>query len=388
MTVSRLAWTAFVRLCDSGPMPYIFPEPLSKTACRFGGALGRGAGPGAGRGAGSGRGPGLGTSLALGVGPASRAGRVALGSADAFVGSSLHDTPFQAQGAVFVFGLTLDYPQTQQLDAGAGAQDDRLGYALATDGTYAAIGAPWDEAGTVARTGSVQIFVRAQGRWQRSAKLVPSDGRIGDEFGTSVAISGDTLVVGAPFHAVSGAAYVYQRVGPEWIFRQKIVSDDRAGIDDFGATVALEQNRAMISARGNNAAYIFVRDQQSWTQEAKLLLSPIQFRTYTVAIGGSFAFGGNPEFGVGKVHVFRLDAGAWVEQASLQSGSGLDFFSQSMALSGNRLLVGEPSSMAGEGAAYVFERNGFNWTQTARLSPLRPGEAGGMGYSVALYGDR
>ena len=182
--------------------------------------------------------------------------------------------------------------------------------------------------------------------------LTAPDGDTDDFFGRSVAISGDTVLVGA-FHddvgflnADQGSAYVFRRNGTEWTFEQQLTADDGGASDLFGVSVALSGDTALVGIAANaglGAAYVFVRSGTTWTQQQKLTpgdnAAGDNFGT-TVALGpdtaiiGSLAddVGGNVD--QGSAYVFTRSGTIWSEQQKLTASDGAagDLFGQGVAL--------------------------------------------------------
>ena len=139
---------------------------------------------------------------------------------------------------------------------------------VAVDGDTAVIGAMWDENDNGNRSGSAYVFTRSGGVWTEQQKLTASDGAYGDNFGNSVALDGDTAVIGARYNEAndedSGAAYVFTRSGVTWVEHQKLTASDGAENDVFGYSVAFDGDTAVIGAYGDEdlshmsgSAYVF-----------------------------------------------------------------------------------------------------------------------------------
>ena len=156
---------------------------------------------------------------------------------------------------------------------------DNFGQSVAISGDYVVVGALWDDLdGT--RSGSAYIFHRSDGSWFEQAKIVASDANDEDWFGHSVSISGDYAVIGAYGNdddgSNSGAAYIFHRSGTNWTEQAKIIASDGEEFDNFGYTTSISGNYAAIGAAGygdNGAAYIFHRSGTEWTEDTKLLAS-------------------------------------------------------------------------------------------------------------------
>src|SRR5262245_38748501 len=315
-----------------------------------------------------------------------------------------------------VYPLTIDpiLTQQQKLTAADGAANDNFGYAVALSGNTLVIGAPDDDEIGEGQ-GSVYVFTRSGANWTQQQKLTANDGAESDQFGGSVAISGDTMVVGAPLDHIGGnsgqgAAYVFVRNGAVWTQQQKLIANDGAVNDFFGLSVAVSGDTVAVGAFGDDigangdqgSAYVFTRSGTVWTQRQKLTANDgaagAQFG-FSVAISGdTVVVGANTDkFGEnldqGSAYVFIRSGKVWTQQQKLtaEDGAAGAQFGLSVAVSGDTVVVGAPTDDIGEnldqGAAYVFTRNGTFWTQRQKLT-AGDGAAGDLfGISVALSGD-
>ncbi|MEO8659082.1 MAG: FG-GAP repeat protein, partial [Bryobacteraceae bacterium] len=235
--------------------------------------------------------------------------------------------------------------------------------------------------------------------WIQQAKLTASDGAANDSFGYSVALSGDTALVGAPAEATeTGAAYVYLRSGTVWTEQAKLTASDRALNDRFGWSVALIGDTALVGAyqKANvtGAAYVYVRSGTAWTEQAKLTASDSAQRDYfgdSVALSGDTALVGasGKATQAGAAYVYVRSGTAWTEQAKLTASDGTQFdnFGSSVALSGDTALVGAAAKATLTGAAYVYVRSGTAWTEQTKLTAADGAPNDIFGDSVALSGD-
>jgi hypothetical protein len=279
-----------------------------------------------------------------------------------------------------------------------GAEGDSFGYSLAIDGDLAIIGAPGDDIAGLVDVGSAYVFVRRGGAWVIEAKLVADDGAVLDSFGWSVALSGDTALVGAQDANRIGAAYVFVREGTDWEQQATLVATDGELHDGFGCSVAVSGDTALVGAYGNEAAYVFARDGTSWTQRAKLV--PVDGRPLdefgrNVALSGDAALIGadRASGGRGLAYVFLGNDTTWAQAAVLSAPDGVtgDRFGWSVALSGQTALVGEIGHEVGSdvapGRAHVFVRSDTTWSHQATLIADDRSASGQFGWSVALSGD-
>jgi hypothetical protein len=238
------------------------------------------------------------------------------------------------------------------------------------------------------------------------AELTASDVGAYDQFGISVALSGDggTALVGIRRSTAPGAAYVFARSGAFWSQQAELAAGDRALNDFFGGSVALsgDGNIALVGAYGKNtftgAAYVFMRGGTTWSQQAKLAAGDGALTDY---FGGSVALSADGatalvgayghDNNTGAAYVFARSGTSWSQQAELAASDGNegDAFGNSVALArdGLNASVGAIGRNAATGAAYVFVRSGASWSQQARLTASDGNSGDGFGLSVALSGD-
>lgn len=292
---------------------------------------------------------------------------------------------------------------------------DRLGHAIAIDGDRVVIGADWDDNAGGTNAGAAYVFSRAGAVWFQEAKLVAGDAGDWALFGASVALDGDTLVVGAPRAAHSGggrsgAVYVFVRSADVWIQQGRLTASDAAADDYFGASVALEDDQLVVGAYRADlpnryeagAAYVFVRSGGAWTQQAKLVATdaaPYEWFGYSVALDRHTALIGAPNADLpgaleaGAAYAFICVGGLWVQQARLTPSdwAEYEYFGGAVAVSGGVAVIGaaggDYGGLANAGAAYVFARTDGVWTERDKL--VAPDGAAGdnFGISVAIGHD-
>jgi uncharacterized protein (DUF2345 family) len=222
--------------------------------------------------------------------------------------------------------------------------------------------------------------VRSGTSWKKQATLTPSGGTAGD-FGSSVALSGSTAVIGATGkNSFTGAAYVFVRSGTSWKQQAKLSASDGAAGDVFGSSVAISGSTAVIGARSANsvgAAYVFVRSGTTWSQQAKLTASHRTVGAFgsSVAVHGSTALVGDPVGPLqrGAAYVFVRAGSTWSRQAKLPASNATECesFASSVALSRSTALIGAPGKKYNAGAAYVFARSKTAWPRQAKLTASR-----------------
>ncbi|WP_287129130.1 FG-GAP-like repeat-containing protein [Candidatus Cyanaurora vandensis] len=279
-----------------------------------------------------------------------------------------------------------------------------LGTAVALVGDTLVVGAPQDDIGLNVDQGSAYVLVRNNGVWIPQAQLTASDGGAGANFGTAVAISGETVVVGAPAVGVSNAAYVFVRTGTDWNEQQKL-TPTVANNAKFGQSVTIQGETLAVGApgydTGNNddrgSAFVYIRSGTTWTlqQEFPNTTGALneQFG-YALALGSETLAVGKPGVGSkGSAFVFVRSGTLWTQQQRLTASDGVngDSFGVAVAISGETVVVSAPSNdLSGNnnrGAAYVFVRSGTVWSEQALLRTATGADDDAFGFAVAIVGD-
>ena len=242
-----------------------------------------------------------------------------------------------------------------KLTASDGAYVNYFGYSVSISGDYAIVGA-YNDNDNGYGSGSAYIFKRQGDDWNETVKLTPSDGASGDNFGYSVSISGDYAIVGACWdddrRINSGSAYIFKRQGDTWNEMAKLTASDGAYYDLFGYSVSISGDYAIVGAywdddKGVNSgsAYIFKRQGDTWNEMAKLTAS---------------------------------------------DGAIEDHFSCSVSISGDYAIVGangDDDNGSYSGSAYIFKRQGDTWKETAKLTASDGAFYDYFGSSVSISGD-
>ena len=292
-------------------------------------------------------------------------------------------------GAAYVFRFDgTSWVREQKLVAPDGTAGDQFGRSVALTGDAVLIGAPEDDDnGDYA--GSVYVFRFDGAVWVHEQKLLPADGLPWDLFGSSVGIHANVAVISSLYDndngPFSGSAYIFRFDGASWSQEAKLLAADGAPLDTFGQSVAMAEGVAMIGAPNNEdhtgAAYVFKHDGVGWSQVQKLVASDPTITArfgYSVASSGNTALIGAPlgrgnNVHTGSAYVFRFDGAIWIEVDKLVASDGVTFdqFGDAVGISGDVAVVGafRANSTGGRwpGAAYVFQFDGTNWGQQARL---------------------
>ncbi len=336
---------------------------------------------------------------------------IALSGDTAMIGALRDDDNGIDSGAVYVFtrsgGNWSSQSKLTAVDGGAGGE---LGGNVALDGDIAVIGARRDDDNGV-DSGSAYVFMRSGMTWNQQTKLTASDAAAGDEFGYSVAIYGDTAVIAAPRDDDkgddSGSAYVFTRSGSSWSPQAKLTASDGAAGDVFGISVAISGDTVVIGAdltdeKGSNsgAAYVFSRSGNTWSQQVKLTAddgAAGDLFGIRVALSGDTAVIGaarDDDKGSesGSAYVFVRSGVEWLQQAKLSAhdGAANDRFGTRVAIDGNAAVIGAilgDGTSDNSGSAYVFTRSGNTWGQRTKLAASDGAADDVFGWSVALYGD-
>jgi hypothetical protein len=317
-----------------------------------------------------------------------------------------------ALGQVVDEALARDGVPQLKLTASDGAAQARFGRSVAVQGDTAVIGAILADVDGNAAQGAAYVFVRGDGGWTERQKLTASDGTAFERFGGSLALDGDTLLVGTwGASAERGAVYVFVRDGSGWTEQAKLTAPDAAQNDLFGEYVAIDGDTAVIGAPGvdgagasfeQGAAYVSTRTGASWSEPSRLPVTGGERGDQSghgVAIAGDTAFVGVPfaevgsNFDQGAVDLFARDGEAWEPAGRLSAadGAGIDRFGFSVAAAGDTVAVGAigaGSSAPGTGAVYVFTSDGGAWNQQAKLGAVDGAPFDNFGNAVALAGDR
>ncbi|MEE8155821.1 MAG: FG-GAP repeat protein [Phycisphaerales bacterium] len=336
----------------------------------------------------------------------------------AILGAPRTDQTETDSGSAYIFQQDPVDPDTWievvQVFAGDALAHDRFGTSVAISGDFVIVGAFLDDHSGFEDAGSAYIFYRDQDgddEWGQVAHITASNAAAGDRFGLSVAIDGDVAIIGAPLGgSTDGAAYIFQRDGQgDWNETDILTASDGAAGDEFGSAVSISAETAIIGARGDDlqgAAYIFAFDGQDWVEEDKLTAFDGQAFDdfgFSVSISGDLAVVGarnhftQGALKAGTAYIFDPDeAGDWGEGTILtptDPAAVNDFFGWSVAISGNVVIVGTPANDddgTNSGSASVFwehqpgAQNG--WGEVVKLTASDAAGEDHLGQAVAISG--
>lgn len=260
--------------------------------------------------------------------------------------------------------------------------------------------------------GAVVVYTGAGDSWTRQVTLMPDDLIENNFFGYSVALDGDTLIVGAPTYgsADNESAYVFIRSGNTWSQQGKLTAPGEPAERSFGRNVAIHGDIALVGAPGNitpplepGVVYIFTRAGGVWSPAGSIAPADsqagdnfgcdIDFDGQTIVISACEAYGTPPD--PGKAYVFVRDGNTWTQQAKLIAEAyDLPLGVAAVALNGNRIVLGSADAAKGPdepiewtGAAFVYERQGTEWTQVQVLYADDAQTDDSFGSAVALSAD-
>lgn len=315
----------------------------------------------------------------------------------------------------YTIAATRYFGQSAYLKGSGTSSGDRFGYAVAISGDTIVVGAYREDSSetgvkngtaggannSTGDSGAAYVFRKTESVWAQEAYLKGSGISVNDNFGYAVAISGDTIIVGASQEdsdetgpkngtaggandnmANSGAAYVFRRTGTTWVQEAYLKGSNTTAGDQFGVRVAISGDTAVVAAGNEDSSETGVKNG---------------------TVGGA----NDALTDSGAVYVFKRSGAAWAQEAYLK-GSGTnasDYFGISVAIDADTIVVGawgEKSNDVGVrngttggsnnavnfyGAAYVFKRTGVNWVQEAYLKPPAVTWDDRFGFSVAISGD-
>ncbi|MEZ5401568.1 MAG: hypothetical protein R2729_17985 [Bryobacteraceae bacterium] len=329
---------------------------------------------------------------------------------------------------------------------------DQFGDSVAVSGDTVAVGAPLEASNatgingnqtdnSAVNAGAAYIFVRSGVTWAFQAYIKASNTSALSRFGSSVALSGNTLAVGARTESTtaarSGAVYIFVRSGATWTQQQFLKASNAILDDDFGSSVSLWGDTVAIGAPGEardttginaaggctnrcredaGAVYVFTRSGSVWSQQAYIKTPNAhagdQFGESVSIFGDTLAAGASRDdgptfasFDTGAVYVFVRSGAVWTQQQYLRASNpnDVDYFGLSVAVFQDTLVAGAPredsaattingnqsdNTADNAGAAYVFVRSGTSWTQQAYLKASNAQSPDYFGSSVAISGDR
>lgn len=308
-------------------------------------------------------------------------------------------------GAAYVFEQA-DGTWQQSAELKATSSYGQFGSAVALDGTTAAVGSIDDNVGNPDESGAVYVYTETGGAWQQQQRI--SSGLIAPNFGSALGLVGDTLAVGDPgsgSQEPSGRVRIFARSGATWSDAQTLQPVESGDNDGFGVVLAMSADTMIVGAPGANvgiessagAAYVFVWNGTDWLEQAQLLAPmPLQGTNFgrAVALAGDTAMiaASSPTSDHrSTAYVFTRSAGAWSLQATLEpSGPNETFGAVALSSDASIALLGvAPATTNAAGAAYAYQVSGGSWTPIAMLQGSQAQQARQdlFGSSAIFLGD-
>ena len=303
------------------------------------------------------------------------------------------------------------WSEQQKIVASDGADDEIFGQFVDIDKDTIVVTSRADDKGI--QSGGVYVYVRSGLSWTFEQKIVASDGEAGDRLGQSVAINGDTIVIGAygddDKGSNSGSVYVYVRLGTTWSLQQKIVPSDGGASDLFGHFVDLDGDTIVVGAYGDQdqgnftgSVYVYVRSGTAWSLQHKIVADDgfandyfgytLSFNRDTIVVG---AYGDDDKgTSSGSAYVYFRSGSTWSLQQKLNASDGAenDAFSISVAIDGDTIAVGsflddDDDKGINSGSVYVYVRSGTTWSEEQKLVASDGAANDLFGYPVSLVGN-
>lgn len=343
-------------------------------------------------------------------------GAVSISGDVAVVGAYQADDLGTNSGTAYVYrrsGST--WALETELLADDGNENDRFGASVAGDGDVVVVGATQTQNSNAyddSYNGSVYVFRYESGTWNQEAKLTPSDNLDSIYFGDRVVLQDDLLVVGAytagGTYSNQGKVYVYRYDGTSWHEEAILTASDFGSNNYFGSSLALDGDNLVVGADGHThdsirsgSVYVFTYDGTSWTEETELnpfdAATDDEFGDSVAISGNTLVVGANREENTnpGAVYVYNWDGDSWEYTTQLVSANGgeYDAFGNSVSLSENWLAAGayvDEEFGALSGTVTLFSWNGVTWHEEVEFSSTDVYEGSThdeFGYSVSLSGN-
>ena len=313
-------------------------------------------------------------------------------------------------GVAYIFGRSgTKWSQQAKVADPNGATYDHYGWAVGLSGAWAMVGAYRDD-DRAKDSGSVFVYARSGANWSQKQKFTAADGNDYSFYGSSISMDGNTALIGAygddKKGSFAGAAYVLSRSGTSWSTQAKLTASDAAH-RLLGYAVSLDGDTALVGAyhagiKGTwpGSAYVFVRSGTTWSQQKKLLpsdgVAADEFG-FSVAVSGDTALvGARNNNGrakwAGAAYLFTRVGTAWSQLKKLTAfdGKQSDAFGNALDLNGDRAVVAayksHPRGM-NSGSAYLFSRSGTTWSAQGKITASDGTDDDFFGWSIAMSGD-
>ncbi|MDZ8262871.1 LamG-like jellyroll fold domain-containing protein [Nostoc sp. ChiQUE01b] len=309
-----------------------------------------------------------------------------------------------------------DWQQLQKLQPADLKSESYFGEETALSGEWAIAGARKADRADIQDAGIAYIFQLQNQMWLQKQQLQPNDTRVGDQFGSAVAMSQQWAIIGArkaDYGIIkdAGAAYIYQLADGIWQQKQKLQPPDLNVNSSFGKGIAIKGNWAIIGAshaksttiQDAGAAYVFYLENGVWQQKQKLqpedlgvnqcFGNVIAMTSEWAIIGGGDRYTSASIKRPGGAYIYHLENGVWQQKQKLNSPRpGInDLFGYSVAISGEYAFVGAVNTpitnILGTGSVYIYKLIEGVWQPQQLLQPSQPKYCAFFGATVAIAND-
>jgi FG-GAP repeat len=290
---------------------------------------------------------------------------------------------------------------------------DFFGSSVSLFGEYAAVGIGGDDPQQINNAGSVNMYKHNGSSWTFTQKIIDNNPVSGGNFGQSISMDGIFIAIGAygdnvGANADQGTVSVYKLIGSAWVFQQKITDPSGAADDNFGYSVSLNGNYLIIGSpkddvgavTNHGSACIYQYNGSSWVFMQKVTSGFVGANDdefgYSVSISGNTAFIGMPfddngaNANQGTVFVYEFNGTIWVVNTQLFQGTIGDAFGYSVSVSGNYAIIGAPyddETFTSQGTVYVYRKKGSTWILLEKYTEEATENNALFGFAVHISGN-
>ncbi|MFC1619783.1 FlgD immunoglobulin-like domain containing protein [Candidatus Neomarinimicrobiota bacterium] len=303
----------------------------------------------------------------------------------------------EGQGAVYVYG---QYGTTLHLESVLSPDTahsiDQFGASVAIEDSFLVVGAPYSS-NEQNLDGMVFVYLHTGEEWVQHSMLYPGYPIPGGKFGLAMAIALPYLIVGD----AEGTVVIYKLDNGYWAEDTVLYGPGFVDVDIDGEYAVLGASGDNALGYGSGAAYVYRREGASWVEEIRLVASDGEAHDAfgsSVAIDGEYiligaGYADGQYSSSGAAYVYQRHDDQWLQKAKLSADDGgfNDCFGCSMAMDGQRALVGAGKADAtaiASGAAYYYQFDGSQWVQSQKFAPLNLGRSAKFGRAVAIYADK
>ena len=271
-----------------------------------------------------------------------------------------------------------------------------FGCSVSISDNYAAVGYKFDnQNGNY--SGSVYLYEQDGFRWKDVSCLLPNDGEADNNFGNSVYLSDDSIIIGAYMDndngRNSGSAYIFKREGNTWKEQSKLLSSDGETNDQFGCSVAISENYAFVGACNDDvnddwigSVYVFIQKDNKWIEHQKLMISEHGKDHFgcAISISNNYAIIGSE----GAAYIYFIENDQWKLDTIVYMDN--DSFGRSVSISGNYALIShfyDDAKGRNSGSAHIYKRTDNYWSEHTNILPDDLGKMDFFGSSVFISGD-